>query len=294
LEDQFKVKLQAAWEHYKRPKTFPADEAAPSAAERALDALHESLIRTGVAPLELEAQVLKKMREKPYIVIICDTNTIRWGISDRMMCVLGDRVTLWTVVPVVSMLETQNRAADVAKAYRDPGPHNYKTVLGYVPSTASVLSDLMALRFRAPVEYLEMPSELLRETAAKSYVKDRVIIECVKETLKRRRLLNAYLVSGDVDMLRFAEVEGIDTLLVRKPSRPASYLSPYLDTQLRGLVAVPLHDVLWDLAYTFNTLLLETEDSGKKFILSYHIKGKTLEDWRRGRLLLVGPENSEG
>jgi hypothetical protein len=294
LEQQFETKLQAAREHYNNPPKFEAGGAAPVAAEKALNALHESLIRTGVAPLQLEPQVLEEMCEKPYIVIICDTNAIRWGISDRIMSVLGGRATLWTIVPVVSMLETQNRAEQIASAYKKPGADKYSDVLEYAPTALSALTGLMALRSRAPVEYLEMPIELLRETAAENYVKDRMIIECVKETLKRRRLLHAYLVSGDVNMLRFAEVEGIDTLLVRKPSWAALYLSPYLDMQLRGLTAVPVHDVLWDLAHVFNTLLLQSEDSSKKLILTFHLEGKTFEDWRLGKLFLIDPDHSGG
>lgn len=259
----------------------------------------DSLIRTRICRPEIDQRDWNALEERRNLILITDTNSIRRGIISYLSDIFEAK-PIWVIVPVVSMLELQEASG---RAKSDKTTPTLFKLLGKRPMSTSSTRELLLLRKRqVPVEFLEVPPELLRYYGGKepseeetAYVlKDRMILEGVKDIIKAKSTAEKIcLLSGDFDVVRFAKLENIDAIYVGKGQPKESgeqFYSARYDIYKRGFVACGAHEFLWDLTHVFSFIKADNPTAKRTITLDYYFAGKSVKDWEEDILEVTEQE----
>ena len=262
--------------------------------------MSESLIRTRICPPKISRRDWGTLSaEKKALIFITDTNTIRRGVISSLADTFESK-PIWVIVPVISMLELQEasgrvkwRPSDIAQA------KNFDNYLGGRPMSTASTRELLMLKDRVPVEFLEVPPELLRyyggrehgEAKTPKILQDRLILEGIKQIIREKSTAEKiYLLSGDFDMVRFAILENINAIYADKyqlNKQGQEFYSARYDIYKRGFVACGAHEFLWDLAHIFSFIKIDSIQLKKAITMQYYFQGRSMKDWENGILEVV-------
>ncbi len=260
-----------------------AKEQAKAYSETVYSGVSETLARVGICPPIIDPRDLEALGETKALIFITDTNVIRWGIVSYLANIFEDK-PIWVIVPVVSMLELQDSSGRVKwLSSKAPKDRNYTYVKNRPMSTSST-RELMLLKGRVPVEFLEVPPELLRYyKGTDKILQDRLILEGIKQIIKEKSTAEKMcLLSGDVDIVRFAKLENLEAIYtnIRKPvSSGEKFYSVRYDVYKKGFIACGTHEFLWDLTQVFSFIKLRSTQSNKTITLEYYFQGRGVRDW---------------
>ena len=254
--------------------------------------ISEGLIRTRICPPKISRgdwEILSA--EKKALIFITDTNIIRRGVISSLADTF-ESCPIWAIVPVVSMLELQEAServkwgpSKVAEA------KNFNRYLGWRPMSTSSTRELLMLKSRVPVEFLEVPPELLRYYGGREYgeaktpkiLQDRLVLEGIKQIIREKSTAEKiYLLSGDFDMVRFAKLENVEAIYADKyqlNKQGQEFYSARYDIYKKGFVACGAHEFLWDLAHVFSFIKMNSTQSKKIITMEYYFRGKSVRDW---------------
>lgn len=254
--------------------------------------ISEGLIRTRICPPKISRRDWEILSaEKKALIFITDTNIIRRGVILSLADTF-ESSPIWAIVPVVSMLELQEASGRVKWApSKVAQAKNFDRYLGGRPMSTSSTRQLLMLKSRAPVEFLEVPPELLRYYGGREYgeaktpkiLQDRLILEGIKQIIREKSTAEKiYLLSGDFDMVRFAKLENVEAIYADKyqlNKQGQEFYSARYDIYKKGFVACGAHEFLWDLAHVFSFIKINSTRSEKTITLEYYFQGKTVRDW---------------
>ena len=292
LESQqsLREQLDELWREEEKGK--PSEKNLAKYPARIYGEMSESLIRTRICPPKISRrdwEILSK--EKKALIFITDTNTIRRGVISSLADTF-ESIPIWTIVPVVSMLELQEASgrvkwdpSEVAEA------KNFDRYLGWRPMSTSSTRELLMLKSRVPVEFLEVPPELLRYYGGKEYgeaktpkiLQDRLVLEGIKQIIREKSTAEKiYLLSGDFDMVRFAKLENVEAIYADKyqlDKQGQEFYSARYNIYKKGFVACGAHEFLWDIAHVFSFIKINSTQFEKTVTLEYYFQGKNVRDW---------------
>lgn len=253
----------------------------------------DCLARTDILPPVIDQKDMEELQgkgaEKKALIFITDTNIIRRGVLSYLSAVFSDR-PIWVIVPVISMLELQDVTARTKWTSDDPPKEENIRYLKNRPMSTCATRELRLLKSRIPVEFLEVPPELLRyyggrepaEEKTTNILPDRLIIEGVKRIIKEKSTAEKiYLLSGDFDMVRFAKLENIASIYTdkRQLADGETFYSVHYDIYRKGFVACRAHEFLWDIAHVFSCIQLVNARLKKTITLEYYFPGRNVIDW---------------
>jgi hypothetical protein len=276
---------------------FPKDESGETVnVDKAIEiierALSEHVVRSGMLPPIIQADDLKKLEDssEPYLIIVADTGTLRRAVISYLHIHLRGIKSIWATIPTVSMIEIQQRAADIDSLVNElresrgkPRPKNIG-VLRIRPSVTCSMWEIYRLQMSCPIDFMGIEPSLLRQfpgfspdsirkgkVSTKNILQDRLIIESIKN-LKRERAIERglYLVTTDRDMASFALAENIQSVYVDLPTLPDEVHSVRYNLYRKTFVLCPIQKFLWDLTAVFSKIRLIREDKSSKLELSYY------------------------
>jgi hypothetical protein len=277
-------------------------KAEPSKASRCIvDQLGESLARLGLLQLGFEIDD-SGFRERRFAVVILDTNALRNGAIRHLKEQFGS-VQLWTIIPLVSLMEIGERSVYIARRANEAKPKRDRySLLRVRPQVTVAPLEVEWIKAHFPVETMELPPELLRtfrgyevqrgdEEPDRVSINDRLILEGIKD-LRRQRALpeGVYLISGDKGMARLARLEGIRTVYPATPSLdefPQGVYSARYSLEAHSYIICSVHHFLWDLAHVFSKIRavrLSGPLNGSGLELSYYCQSNLVNGWISDRL----------
>lgn len=254
--------------------------------------LRDVLVRTGLWPLVIsQDDWIQLVKHRGGLVLVTDTSAIRKGVVSHIARVLRD-ASIWVIVPVVSLFELQDAASRATIGPEHKPIYDGRRIakkLRSRPMSTSSTRELLVMRERLPVEFLEVPIELLsrvrgdKPVGERQVLPDRLLLEEIKR-LKRSRGLgdSFFLVSTDWDMVRFARLERLGAVYVRRPVLNASgdrIYSVRFDLRRRDFVVATVHELVWDLAHVFERVRVARTDGKESIDVAYAFGGKSIRDW---------------
>lgn len=268
-----------------------SDSLLPEYSKTIYSEIGESLIRTRINQPRIDPRDWSLMMKKRNLIFITDTSAIRRGVISYLADVF-EKKPIWVIIPVVSLLELQEASGKV-KLPNVAEAKKGSVFLGSRPMSTSSTRELLMLKDRQiPIEFLEVPPQTLKD----STLKDRLILEGVKRIIKEKSTAETmYLLSGDIDMVRFAKLENIeaiytDTIQLRGGE---TFYSARYDIYKRGFTACGVHEFLWDLSHVFSFIKAHNPDTNTTITLNYYFNGKHVRDWEEDIIEVAMIESEE-
>jgi hypothetical protein len=260
------------------------------------------LIRSKMIRPEIDKEDWETLANERNLILITDTNIIRRGIISSLTDIF-ERKPIWIIVPVITMLEIQEVSGRVRwSSNLEAKANNFKNFLSSRPMSTSSTRELLQLKGRVPVEFLEVPPELLRyyggrehgEHKTPNILQDRLILEGVKRIVKEKSTTeDIFLLSGDMDLVKFARLENINAIYVGKKqlrSEEELYSARY-DYYKKGFIASSADELLWELAHVFGLINAYNPDTKTTITINYYFSGKNVRDWEKDTLEVKKSEN---
>jgi hypothetical protein len=274
------------------------EKRAPRAAEVILDQLSESMVRLGLVRPVFETDRPGFITERGFAVVVLDTNALRDG-AIRHLREEFQNVQLWTIIPIVPLMEIGERITYMTRKDREGCKVQNSALIRKRPQVTIAPQEVKWIKENFPTETLELAPELLRtfrgyETRREDpyrepdriSINDRLILEGIKDLRRQRGLPEGvYLMSGDKDMSRLAQLEGIHTIY---PARPAiqefseGIYSLRYSLEARAYFFCSIHRFLWDLTHVFSKIrarCLSGSQAGRTLELLYYYPTKLVNDW---------------
>jgi len=298
-ENYLESLLEKAWDQGAiEGKVNPAD-----AADYISDQLEESMARLGLVQLTFEIDD-PEFSERSFAVIILDTNALRGGAVRHLREQYGS-VQLWTIIPLVSLMEIGERTANITQKAADKPKKQNCSLIRVRPQVTITPQEIRWLKKNFPTETLELVPELFRTFRGyeasrerepdRVLINDRLILEGIKDLRRQRGLPEVvYLMSGDKDMSRLARLEGIHTIYPARPGireSPEGICSVRYSLEARTYILCSIHRFLWDLTHVFSRIrlqCLEGPQAGRIVELFYYFPTKLVHDWIADKLEVTG------
>ncbi len=273
-----------------------------------LDQLGESMVRLGILQPHFEISDCKFITERPFAVVVLDTNALRNG-AVRHLQEQFPTTQLWIIIPTVTLMEIGEKAATIkSRANDNPRPSN-SALIRSRPQVTIASQAVKWIRERFPTETLELVPELLR--AFRGYetrrddaykepdrisINDRLILEGIKDLRRQRNLPEGvYLMSGDKDMSWLARLEGIQTIYPDLPDIQGAsdgINSTRYSAESQTDVVCSIHRFLWDLTHVFSKIRVrkcsDNLQKCEKLELFYYYPTKLVNDWVDDKLEVTG------
>lgn len=288
------LSICGAWEKGAEVKDKKAPE---KAANVVLDQLSESTVRLGLVQPVFDIDDPEFITKHGFAIVVLDANALRDG-AIRHLKEQFRNIQLWTIIPLVSLMEIGERVANItsitSKVMR--GDYSFKnyTLIRLRPQVTIAPQEVKWIKENFPTETLELTPELLRtfrgyerdKQPDRVSINDRLILEGIKDLRRQRGLPEGvYLMSGDKDMSRLAQLEGIHTIY---PARPAiqklldGIYSVRYSLEARTYIFCSIHRFLWDLTHVFSKIrarCLSGPQAGQALELFYYFPTKLVNDW---------------
>jgi hypothetical protein len=250
--------------------------------------ISDTLTRTRIYRPEIDSDDWNAFADKRNLIFISETSSIRRGIISYLADVFEDK-HIWVIIPVVSMLELQDASGRAKFALSDKTDFKKCGLIHTRPMSTSSTHELLTLRRRhIPIEFLEVPPDLLRYYSGEHQVlRDRLILEGVKRIIKEKSTAERiYLLSGDQDMVKFARLENIEAVYAGKAQLRGgeNVYSARYDIYKKGFIGCGVHEFIWDLTRVFSFIKVENPQTGKVVTLDYYFRKKSVRDWEEDRI----------
>jgi len=255
------------------------------------DAYIASLVRSGMLRPRFDGVAIESLGEANGAIIIPDTNAILNGALHYVTRHFSSHIG-YVGIPEDVEKELKTKTNDfktkvdnlLKKQRQSPGAS------AGAPKEAEDWSEIPILRGFAqnavgalrkgilPVEYEVLP---IQASSLKSAGEDGEIIRTVAEFLRKRHATApVYFITYDYNMARFCHMRQLNVIFCRQPKLDdvsPTYSIRY-DARTEQLVFVDLADLLWELAYAFNTVQLRAGD-GKLLTLMSHNPESQYSNW---------------
>ena len=261
---------------------------------RIYDEISQSFVRCRLLPPQIDRQVLNNLFEnkKRRYFLISDTNAIKNGLLD-WICHLFSNSYNWLGFLIISQIQFQKADEKGKKQMNDPKWSRY-TVLR--PRTLTTIGTWIEnkLKKKFPVEFIDLPPELLRyyggrrngeDERVTTILEDRLLIEGIKIFFKQRNISNVerLVVTSDLKLTKFLELEGIPYIYgrINLLNDNESVYSVKYNLFRKDFDFCKIHTFVWDLTHIFSVIKIEDQKTKERLILRYYPEEgeKTPEDW---------------
>lgn len=176
------------------------DKEAQRAAKTVLEQLSESIVRLGLMQPVLEVDCPEFIINRRFATVVLDTNALRDG-AIRHLKEQFQNVQLWTIIPIVSLMEIGERVAYMNSKARGEWNTQNSALIRLRPQVTIAPQEVKWIKDNFPTETLELAPELLRtfrgyearrddpyKEPDRVSINDRLILEGIKDLRRQRGL----------------------------------------------------------------------------------------------------------